>query len=282
MAAGEVSASAAGWVSVRITGASRRDAVVDALFAAGSTGIQEDGRDIITHFPDQAGIAGLVGALSALDPVATVLITDAPAADWSVWRASVRSHRLGRLTVTPPWLTSGLDPANTVVIEPQMAFGTGEHATTRGVIRLMQQLPAISGVVADLGAGSAVLAIAAAKLGATRVAAVELDHDAIANAEENVSFNRCEDIVSVIEGDADIVLPLLAPVHLVLANIISSVLLEMLPTISAAVSERGHAILSGILSDERPAILAALHAQQWTVLGEDSEDGWWSVLVQHK
>ena len=74
-----------------------------------------------------------------------------------------------------------------------MAFGTGEHATTRGVMRLMQDVIRAGDIVADLGAGSAVLAIAAAKLGAARVAAIELDPDAIGNAEENVARNGVAD-----------------------------------------------------------------------------------------
>ena len=100
--------------------------------------------------------------------------------------------------------------------------------------------------VADLGTGSAVLAIAAAKLGASRVAAIELDHDAIGNAEENVKRNGVSDRVTIIEGDASLLLPLVAPLRVITANIISSVLSQMLPAIAAALSPDGQAILSGI------------------------------------
>src|SRR6185312_7241181 len=105
--------------------------------------------------------------------------------------------------------------------------------------------------VADLGAGSAVLSIAAAKLGAAHVAAIEIDPDAIGNAEENVRCNGVADQVRVIEGDAATLLPLVAPVQVVLANIISSVLTELLPAISLALADEGCAILSGILVAER-------------------------------
>ena len=161
-----------------------------------------------------------------------------------------------------------------------MAFGTGEHATTRGVVRLMQKLPSIPELVADLGAGSAVLAICAAKLGATRVAAIELDHDAIGNTEENVAANGVSDIVSVIEGDAALLLPLVSPVGLVLANIISSVLLVILPAIHDAVEPGGYAILSGILLDERGMMLEAIREGGWQIVDEDSEEAWWSVLIE--
>ena len=161
-----------------------------------------------------------------------------------------------------------------------MAFGTGEHATTRGVVRLMQLIESIPGVVADLGAGSAVLSICAAKLGARRVVAIELDHDAIGNAEENIRVNGVAAEVTVLEGDAMTLLPLVAPVGLILANIISSVLLDLLPVIRDSLSPGGNAILSGILLEEREKMVAAVTAAGWGIVSEDTEEGWWSVLIE--
>src|SRR5205085_11772487 len=125
-----------------------------------------------------------------------------------------------------------LDPARTIVIDPGMAVGTGDHPTTRGVVRLMDGAIRRGDVVADLGAGSAVLSIAAVRLGAARAAAVELDPDAIGNAEENVRRNGAVGAVTVIQGDADLILPLLAPVRVILANIISSVLISLMQAMS--------------------------------------------------
>jgi ribosomal protein L11 methyltransferase len=133
--------------------------------------------------------------------------------------------------------------------------------------------------VADLGAGSAVLSIAAAKLGAASVAAIETDPDAIGNAEENVARNGVGDRVQVIEGDAALLLPLVAPVRVVLANIISSVLVELLPTIAAALTPDGQVILSGILVDERDDMLAVLKPE-WVVIAEEAEEKWWSVAIE--
>ena len=160
-----------------------------------------------------------------------------------------------------------------------MAFGTGEHATTRGVVRLLPTVMRDGDVVADLGAGSAVLAIAAAKLGASRVYAVELDGEAIPDAERNVARNGVADRVHVFEADAGVLLPLLAPVRVVLANIISSVLVQLLPIIADSLTADGGAILSGILQEERAEMLAVLESSGWRVLDEDAEDIWWSVSV---
>src|SRR6185437_1635542 len=88
-----------------------------------------------------------------------------PAVDWTErWKYGIRAQTLGALTIAPPWLAGSLDRARSIIIEPAMAFGTGEHATTRGVVRLMQPVIRAGDRVADLGTGSAVLAIAAAKL----------------------------------------------------------------------------------------------------------------------
>jgi Ribosomal protein L11 methylase len=269
----------AAWIAVRVNPGGDPTRVTAVLFAAGSQGIQEDGDALVTHFPPGTETEELVRDIMDADPRARVSISLAPQMDWSEWRASVRSHHLGSLTISPPWLASETDPASTIVIEPAMAFGTGEHATTRGVTRLMQKLSPMPANVADIGAGSAVLSICAAKLGAQRVVAVEIDEDAIGNAEENVRANHVDDRVHVIQGDAAFVLPLLAPVDLVLANIISSVLTELLPVVFDSLSPGGHAILSGILETESEGMLEEIRKGGWNVIAEDREDAWWSALI---
>jgi len=87
------------------------------------------------------------------------------------------------------------------------------------------------------------------------------------------------DQVRVFEGDAAVLLPLLAPVRVVTANIISSVLTELLPMIGRSLSDGGVAILSGILVEERDEMLAVISAGGWTVLNEDAEELWWSVSI---
>lgn len=270
------------WHRVQITPShpDHAEAIAAAMFVAGAEGVHEDANRLITHLPAEQDPDAFVDAVRAADPALTVEHADLEDVDWSEkWRERITSHRLGKLTVTPPWLAEGMDPATTVVIEPAMAFGTGEHPTTRGVVRLMQDAIRAGDSVADLGAGSAVLAIAAVKLGAGRAFAIEMDHDSIANAEENVERNGCTDRIVVLEGNAEELLPLVAPVRMILANIISSVLLEILPDIAAGLTPDGQVILSGILLEERPKMLEALAANGWTVEAEDAEEIWWSVRV---
>ena len=271
------------WLSVRVRPGRDDGAALHALFEMGSQGVHEMGDELVTHFGDGADAAAITAAVRAADPAAEITAALIPAVDWAEeWKKGVRAHELGALSIVPPWLAEGRDPGRTVIIEPEMAFGTGEHETTRGVVRLLPDLIRSGDQVADLGTGSAVLAIAAAKLGAARVIAIELDHDAIANAVENVERNGCAAIVTVIEGDAALLLPLVAPVRVVLANIISSVLREMLPVIAAALTPDGEAVLSGILGEERMDMLAFVEAQGWRLVTEDAEGMWWSARIARR
>lgn len=268
------------WLAVRVIPGAARDAALGALFELGSLGVQEVGDELVTHFPDDVAASDVVGAVRRAAPDSTVTTSYVAAVDWSEeWKKGVRAHDLGALSIVPPWLAEGRDATHTVVIEPEMAFGTGEHETTRGVVRLLGDLIRPGDRVADLGAGSAVLAIAAAKLGAGSVAAIELDHDAIANAQANVSRNGVAERVTVIEGDASVLLPLVAPLRVVLANILSSVLLELLPAIRASLTADGEAVLSGILLEERDTLLAAVARDGWRVVAEDIEGAWWTVRI---
>jgi ribosomal protein L11 methyltransferase len=268
------------WLAVRVSAGVARDAALAALFELGSQGVQEAGDDLVTHFPDDVDASDVVSRLHRAVPGATVSTALVPEVDWAEeWKKGVGAHELGVLSIVPPWLADGRDLARTIVIEPEMAFGTGEHETTRGVVRLLPALVRPGDHVADLGAGSAVLSIAAAKLGAARVVAIELDHDSIGNANGNVARNGVADVVTVLEGDVAVLLPLVAPVRVVLANILSSVLLELLPGIGAALARDGEAILSGILLEERSMMLDELVEHGWRVVAEDVEGSWWSVRI---
>jgi ribosomal protein L11 methyltransferase len=270
-------------VTVRVSPGVRGAEVAAALFAAGASSIQELGDSLITHVETQTLADRLALAAQAASAEARVETAPLPDVDWSEeWRRNITTHCAGTLTIAPPWLAADLDPARSVVIEPAMAFGTGEHPTTRGVIRLLHSVIRAGDRVADLGAGSAVVAIAAAKLGAASVAAIEIDADAIGNAEENVRRNGVASTVSVIEGDAATLLPLVAPVRVITANIISSVLVDLLPTIALAIDEDGRAILAGILTSERDQMIASVTAWGWRVEAEDTEEAWWSVTIARR
>jgi ribosomal protein L11 methyltransferase len=266
------------WITVRVTPARARDEVVALLISEGASCVQEDGESLVTSFAADALPKNLENRVAAIDEAATIQLSPMPEQSFDL-HGTVLAREVGKLVVAPPWDAASYEPARTIVIEPGGAFGTGDHATTRGVLHLLQIVIREGDVVADLGAGSAVLSIAAAKLGASRVAAVELDHDAIPNAEENVAANGVSGIVTVIEGDAALILPLLAPVNLILANIVSGALLSLLEIFKSSLDATGHAILSGILVAEREMMMQAFAEGSWKVEQEYSEDEWWTILI---
>jgi ribosomal protein L11 methyltransferase len=186
------------------------------------------------------------------------------------------------LTVAPPWLAGGLDRRRSIVIDPGMAFGTGDHASTRGALLLLQDAIRDGSIVADLGSGSAILAIACAKLGASRCWAIEIDPEAQGNAASNVDENDVGDVVHLLEGDASVLLPLIAPVDVITANIISSVIIELLPAMHDAMTPGGYAVLSGILESEAEVVTEALRDHDWHLRRTHVEEEWWSALAQHR
>ena len=270
------------WQTLRVTPSHDgvHDAVAAALFSGGAEGLIEDGASFVTHVPVDHDLILLRAEVQRADPAAQVLVTPLDAATASPeLHGTVQAHDLGAFVITPPWLADQYDPARTIIVEPGMAFGTGEHATTRGVLRLLPQVLRQGDLVADLGAGSAVLAIAAAKGGASKVIAIELDDDAMSNAEENLGRNGVADRVHLLCGDASVLLPFFAPVRLVLANIISSVHVEMLPIVERCLAPDGVVIISGILQTERDEMLRHLADTGWRMIADDSEGEWWSATI---
>ena len=267
-----------GWTEIRVR-SDKRAAVVDALFAIGAEGIEDRDTEVITHVRHLDRDAAMT-ALKGADDSADVRFAATPDVNWSsAWQSRLTAQRVGRLVITPPWMADQFSPEDRIVIDPGMAFGTGDHETTRGVLQLMQRVIRPGDDVADLGAGSAVLAIAAARLGARRAIAIELDPDAIGNAEENVVTNGVSDRCTVIQGDAGALLPLVSPVRVVLANILATAVIELMPAMAAALTQDGVAIVSGILVGEHHQV-ARRAAELGFTLGDTVEEGlWWSATL---
>jgi ribosomal protein L11 methyltransferase len=204
-------------------------------------------------------------------------------ADWSKeWRRGLGARRVGdRFIVTPTWIEPEAEDRIVITIDPQMAFGTGEHATTRGMLRLMERAVRNGDTVLDAGAGSAILAIAAVKLGAAHADAVESDPDAIENAQENIDRNGAA-------GSIDLVCELVdttwlaqrnAHYDVIVANVLSGVLRPLLPSFLDALRPDGRLLLSGILQTEADGMIDAARAAGFALAAEDREEEWWSGLL---
>ncbi len=272
------------WLSVRaVPEPGQRNAMLKALFELGSQGVQEEGDALLTHFPDAITQSEVERALSVAGHTGRIEFNSYEAVNWAErWKDSYTVQLVDAIRVAPPWLKSDSlrEGEIALTIEPGMAFGTGEHESTRCALKLMQRFLKPGDSVADLGSGSAILSIAAVLLGASHAVAIENDADAIENANENVRLNNVEERVVTLEGNAATLLPLVAPVKLVLANIVSSVLIALLPVVRSSLAPDGIAILSGILCDERQEFVRVIKASNWIVKAEVSEESWCALAIQ--
>ncbi len=157
-----------------------------------------------------------------------------------------------------------------IIITPKMSFGTGHHATTYMMMKLMQELDCKGKSVFDFGTGTGILAILAEKLGAAKVLAVDNDDWCIENASENIVINQCKhiDIQKVdrliIEDSFDIVL----------ANINRNILLDTIPILQKALVPTGHLLLSGLLQEDEPDITTACKSAGLTHTKTLERNGW--------
>jgi len=207
-----------------------------------------------------------------------------PQEDWeSLWRRGLGPRRISdRLVVAPSWDIPEVDlDTILIILDPGMAFGTAEHATTRGCLRLLESWVEEGDRVADIGAGSGILSIAAARFGARGVLAVEVDPMACEAARENLRANGVQDRVRMLEaeirdGEA---LPE-GPFDGIVANIQRSILLPLLPAFIAGLRPGGWIILSGILLEEREEVVSRAADLSLALLEEDAEEEWWAGVFR--
>jgi ribosomal protein L11 methyltransferase len=272
------------WYAIEVKpAAEQRDDVAAWLIERTGQAIEERADGTLVSFAlDLAGAESIQADLGAMHRGIVVQHKPLPEVDWSTaWRAGLGVRHVGRFAITPTWVGYDAKPGEEVItLDPQMAFGSGEHGSTRGAIRLLEQWFRPGGRVLDLGSGSAILAIVAARLGARQVAGVEFDPDAMSAAQENIERNGVTSVVRLMEGDATVLTPLLAPVEVVISNILRNVNTLLLPAIHAAMVPGGYAIFAGMETSEREIFLEALTQQGFAILDETVDEGWWSVAVE--
>ncbi|HWQ41120.1 MAG TPA: 50S ribosomal protein L11 methyltransferase [Desulfosporosinus sp.] len=197
--------------------------------------------------------------------------------DWATaWKAYFKPIRIGKhFMIKPTWEQVDLLPGDVVLeLDPGMAFGTGTHPTTTLCLRTLEKIVKSGQDVFDLGTGSGILAIAAAKLGA-KVEAVDLDSVAIRVAQENVDLNCVTDRVRILRGDLGTVLTGQADV--VIANIIADVILMLLPDLRRILRAEGEFLASGIIENRAGDVEEGLKEAGFEIV-ERLEDGGWILF----
>ena len=286
------------WLSIRIeTDCLHADALTDALLDAGALSASIEDADagteretpqfgepgsVTTPGWDRSRVVALLDADTDIDELLAVC---APAAgldtvpaytsetieeqNWvQLTQAQFDPIRISqRLWIVPSWHDAPDPEAIVLVLDPGMAFGTGSHPTTRLCLEWLERSVTPGDTLLDYGCGSGILAIAAARLGATKVLGVDIDPQAVTAARDNAERNQVtasfEDSTKEISGQFDIVV----------ANILSNPLKALAPAICGHVPPGGQLALSGILAEQADELIA-VYAPYVPLTIADTRDGW--------
>ena len=238
-----------------------------------------------TEAPDEAGLAVLAAAFGAKPFV----VSELPEVDWvAKVKRELAPVRAGRFFVygshDADKVPAGAEP---LLIEAAMAFGTGHHGTTKGCLEALDRLIDAGhrfDRIADIGCGTAVLAMGAARIfGGATILASDIDPVAVEVAEANVAANGLTGKVACVEatGFDHPTLEAAAPFDLVFANILKGPLIDLAPDMAARLSPGGHAILSGILTDQG-AEVAEVYARNGINPVHRADIGEWVTLTLTK
>jgi ribosomal protein L11 methyltransferase len=267
----------------------------DLLHESGSTGLEVRDREappmpgvrgpapgeaiVVAYFDDRETAEAAQAELAEALPAARLLLEEKQQEDWSnAWKALIKSVQVGRLWVGPPWEADSA-PKDKVrlVIEPKMAFGTGDHPTTSlclaAVDTYMAAHPGVD--VLDVGTGTGVLAIAAKKLGAGRVVGTDNDPMSVELARENAESNGTPEV----ELSGKELTQVTGTFELVVANILANTLIELAPLIVPKVKDK--LVLAGVLAHQRADVEAA-YVNLGLVVEPGAQQGEWVRLEFHR
>jgi len=264
-----------------------REALINMAYESGSLGVVETQNYLLIYFADHQGINKLIDDFASFKKVLKdsglphdfsfgyVYLSER---DWNEsWKKKFQPIDVGaNLTIIPPWEKSSAGRID-LVIDPGMAFGTGHHATTKTCLEVMERLAQQGGKARflDVGTGTGILSIGAAKLGFREVVGVDIDPLAIDAARRNVDLNGLtqvtilEGTISVTEGIYD----------LIAANMMSEILIVIAPEISSRLQGNGSVVLSGMIIGQEDEVIAAMEKAGLTFRERYYDNIRWVSLV---
>jgi ribosomal protein L11 methyltransferase len=252
-------------------------------------------RDVLVkaYFPESADIEKITSHISSgMDVLASeqgidigscaVHVSGVDDEDWAEnWKKYYRTMHIGRrLVIKPAWETDTDDEGRlAIILNPGAAFGTGTHESTQLCLELMEDHIKGGEVVLDVGTGTGVLAIAACRLGAKNVDALDRDELALQSARENAERNHCPD-VRIYPGD--LLRGIHDPFDLITANITAGPIIDMLPGLRAALKEGGLILLSGIIASKEAEVINTYEAEGYEVLQRKQRNEWVALCCRKK
>lgn len=195
------------------------------------------------------------------------------------WEKSREVIRISDRIVIKPTFKNYSAKENEIVltIDPKMSFGTGEHQTTKLILRLLEKYVHKGIKVLDVGSGTGILAIASIKLGASKAVAVDSDEICLDNCNENCSLNQVVDSVKILTGEIDAVNE--NDFDLILANIQKNVLIEIAEKLKSRLNKNGFVILSGLLDSDFDVIRNKYYSIGFEIRRIEKEDEWIALVL---
>jgi ribosomal protein L11 methyltransferase len=231
----------------------------------------------VDAFAKVADARDALGHLQAfgLGPIGELAVRRVEDADWlEAWKATVTPIHIGRFLVRPTWSDATASDAITIALDPGMAFGTGLHPTTQQCLEAVSYLDVEGLRVLDVGTGSGILAIAAAKRGAREVVGVDSDPLAVRAARENADANDVS--VAIHHGSA---VDVDGSFDVVLANLVGPVLVQVAPHLRARLATSGSLVSAGITTQAESDVLAAFVAEGLGVVDRDERADWVRLIL---
>lgn len=216
--------------------------------------------------------------LAQIRPLSIPRVRELAEEDWAeAWKKHYTILHIGQhLVIKPSWLEYVPRPNDVVIeLDPGMAFGTGLHPTTRLCMLALEEYQRDAPRVLDVGTGSGILAITAAKLGAREILALDTDIVAVETATRNVAINRVENIVRVARGSLD---DTCNHFDLVCINILADVIIALAPALARTMNEGGVIIASGILEHQANDVADALATVGIATIEKKQEEDWIALV----
>jgi ribosomal protein L11 methyltransferase len=202
--------------------------------------------------------------------------------DWAdAWKTYFNVTRItDKIVIKPDWKDYTPEPDDIVIhLDPGMAFGTGTHPTTAMCLRMLEQFLVPGSGVLDVGTGSGILMIAAAGLGASRLTGIDIDEVAVEISKKNLDKNKISPLLYSLACTTLDQTPKMT-YDLIAANIIAQVIVDIMPDLEKRIAPGGVAILSGIIRERKPDVLAALEKSSLHILHETNEGEWVALAVR--
>ncbi|HEX8917883.1 MAG TPA: 50S ribosomal protein L11 methyltransferase [Chloroflexota bacterium] len=214
-----------------------------------------------------------------LSPIGPMKRREVEEEDWAnAWKEHFHPLKIGNVVIKPTWREWESSPDEIVIeLDPGMAFGTGLHPTTKLTLLALQRHVRREMDVLDLGTGSGILAIPAARRGA-HVSALDVSEVAVEVAQTNIDTNGVGDRITVSQGSIDAIEG--RRFDLILANIIASVLIALAPQLAAALKPGGLLLASGIIDERVEAVREALAGAGLLIVEQEHEGDWWLLVAR--